>query len=47
MKIKKAKGTKIWVIKRKFKFENYKSFLEANQLKHEINHLEKETINQY
>ena len=44
---KKAKGTKIWVIKRKFKFENYKSFLEANQLKHEINHLEKETINQY
>ena len=38
---KKAKGTKTCVIKRKFKFQNYKNRLEANQIKNKINHLEK------
>ena len=38
---KKAKHTKKCVIKRKIKFENYKSCLEAAQLQNQINHLEK------
>ena len=38
---KKAKGTKKFVIKRKIKFENYKSCLEATHLKNKINHLAK------
>ena len=38
---KKAKGTKKCVIKRKFKFENYKNCLEATQLENEINYIEK------
>ena len=38
---KKAKGTKICVIKRKLKFESYKACLEATQLKNKINYLEK------
>ena len=41
MKIKKTKGTKKCVIKRKLKFENYKNCLEATQLENKINHLEK------
>ena len=36
VKIKKAKGTKMCVIKRKFKFENYKNCLEAVQLENKI-----------
>ena len=38
---KKAKGTKKCLIKRKLKFENYKSCLEATQLDNKINHLGK------
>ena len=38
---KKAKDTKPCVIKRKVKFENYKSCLEATQVENKINHLEK------
>ena len=41
---KKAKGTKIFVIKRKLKFENYKNCLGAAQLENKINHLEKYQI---
>ena len=41
---KKAKGTKKCIIKRKLKFENYKSCLEATQLENKINHLEKNKI---
>ena len=40
-KDKKAKGTKMCVIKRKLKFENYKNCLEATQLENKINHLKK------
>ena len=35
---KKAKGTKKCVIKRKFKFENYKNCLEATQHENKINY---------
>ena len=45
MKIKKEKGTKKCVIKRKLKFENYKNCLEATQLGNKINHLEKNQTN--
>ena len=41
---KKANDTKKCVTKRKLKFENYKSCLEAIQLENKINHLEKSTI---
>ena len=48
VKIKKAKGTKKYVIKRKLKFEDLKKkkkkSLEAAQLKKEINCLEKNKI---
>ena len=40
-KIKKGKAAKKGVIKRKLKFENYKSYLEATQIENKINHLEK------
>ena len=40
-KDKKAKGIKRCIIKRKPKFEDYKNFLEASQLKNKIHHLEK------
>ena len=40
---KKAKGTKMCVIK--LKFENYKNCLEVTQLDNKINHLEKNKIN--
>ena len=40
-KIKKAKGTKKCITKRKLKFEYYKSCLEATQLEKKINYLEK------
>ena len=38
---KKVEGTKKCVMKRKVKFEDYKNFLEANQLENKINYLEK------
>ena len=41
---KKAKRTKKCVIKRKLKFEDYKSCLKAAQIKNKINHLEKNKI---
>ena len=41
---KKVKDTKKCVIKRKLKFENYKSCLEATQLENKINHIEKNKI---
>ena len=41
---KKAKGTKKCVIKRKLKFENYKSCLEATQLNNKIKYIEKNKI---
>ena len=42
-----AKGTKICVIKRKIKFENYTNCLEASQLENKINYLEKNEISIY
>ena len=44
MKIKKAKGTKWCLIKRKLIFENYKNCLGATQLESKINYLEKNKI---
>ena len=41
---KKAKDTKKCVIKRKRKFENYKSCFEATQLENKVNHLENKTL---
>ena len=38
-KIKKARGTKKCVTKRKLKFENYKNFLEATKLENKAKHL--------
>ena len=43
VKIKKWKEKK-YVIKRKLKFEDYKSCLEGTQLENKINHLEKNKI---
>ena len=40
-KDKKAKSLKTCVVKRKLKFENYKSCLEVTQFENKINHLEK------
>ena len=42
---KKAKGTKKCAMKRKLKFENYRSRLEARQLENKINYIEKNEIN--
>ena len=42
---KKAKGTKMCVMKKKLKFENYKNCLEATQLENKIKYLEKNTMN--
>ena len=39
MKIKKQKEQKLCVIKRKLKFQDYKNFLEADQIENKINHL--------
>ena len=41
---KKAKDTKMCIIKRKLTFENYKNCLEAAQIENKINHLEKNKI---
>ena len=43
---KKARGTKKCVIKRKFKFENYKNCYEATQLENKITYLEKIKLTQ-
>ena len=43
--VKKAKGTKKCVIKRKLKFENYKNCLKATQLDNKIKYREKNKIN--
>ena len=40
-KIKKQKTHKIVLLKEKLKFEDYKNYLEAAQIKSKINHLEK------
>ena len=45
MKIKRAKGTKKCVIKRKLKYENYKNYLEATKLENKIKNLDKKKIN--
>ena len=42
---KKTKDTKMCVVKRKLKFENYKKCLESNQLDNKIKYLEKNKIN--
>ena len=42
---KKTKGAKNCIIKRKFKFENYKNCLEATQIKNKINYQLKTKIN--
>ena len=44
MKIKNAKGTKKYVIKRNYTFQNYKNNLEASQIETKTNHLEKNKI---
>ena len=44
MKIKKAKDTRKCVIKRKFKFKDYKNCLEAAETENKINDLEKNKI---
>ena len=41
MKIKNKKNTKKCVIKRKLKFQHFKSCLEVAQTKNKINHLDK------
>ena len=41
VKIKKAKGRKVCVIKRNLRFKNYKNCLDATQFKNKINHPEK------
>ena len=42
-KDKKAKGTKMGVIKKKLEFENYQICLEATQLENKIDYLERIT----
>ena len=44
MKIKKEKGTKKCITKRKLKFEDYKNSLEAAQIENKLNHSEKNKI---
>ena len=44
VKIRKQKGTKNCVAKRKLKFKNYKNCLVANQLENKINNREKNNI---
>ena len=39
--MEKSWGTRNCVIKRKFKFENYKNCIEASQIDNKINYLEK------
>ena len=42
-KDKKAKGTKMGVIKKKLEFENYQKCLEATQIENKIDYLERIT----
>ena len=42
---KKAKVSKSCIIKRRLKFENYKTCLKTTQLENKINYLEKNEIN--
>ena len=42
---KKAKGTKMYVMKTKLKFWDYKNCLEATQVENKINELEKTKLN--
>ena len=44
MKIKKPKGKKMWVIKRKLRFQGYKNCLEAAQTENKVNHLEQNKL---
>ena len=44
-KNKKAKGTKMYVIKRILNFEDYKHCVVANQLENKIDQLEKNKVN--
>ena len=44
MKIKKQKGQKMCVIKRKLKFKDDKKCLKASQIENKINYLEKKII---
>ena len=44
MKIKKPKGKKMWVIKRKLRFQYYKNCLEAAQTENKVNHLEQNKL---
>ena len=44
-KDKKAKAAKKYVMKRKFKFQDYKNCLKASQIERTINHLEKKDKN--
>ena len=44
VKIRKQKGTKNCVVKRKLKFKNYKNCLVANQLENKINNRGKNNI---
>ena len=39
--VKKAKGTKKCVVKRKLKFQHCKNYLEPAQIENKTNHLEK------
>ena len=42
VKVKKTKGIKRCVLKRKLKFENYKNCLKVTQIENEIKHMKKE-----
>ena len=44
MKVKKQKRTKKCVIKRRLKFQDYKSTLEAAQTENKVNHLKRITL---
>ena len=41
---KNTKGSKMCVIKRKLKFDDYKHFLEATELENRINHLQQNNL---
>ena len=41
VKIKKTKGTKKCIIKKKLKLENYENYLKVTKLKNKINYQEK------
>ena len=44
VKIKKGKGSKNCVIKRKLKFGNYKNCLEETELDSKVDHMEKTNL---